>query len=140
MKQVLFVCIHNSGRSQMAEALFKQMAPPGMKAESAGVQPGGSLNPTAVQAMNELGIDLLADGHHPKVITPEMIEKSDRIITMGCGVESDVCPANYYVTEDWGLEDPKDKPIEVVRNIRDQIRQKVSALIATLIEVLNNEQ
>ncbi len=135
MKQVLFVCVHNSGRSQMAEALFNRLAPEGMQAVSAGTQPGGALNPAAVEAMREIGIDLEADGHRPKVMTPEMVESSVRVITMGCDVDASACPANYYVTEDWGLEDPKDKPIEKVRQIRDRIEDKVR----NLIEELKNE-
>ncbi len=135
MKQVLFVCVHNSGRSQMAEALFNRLAPEGMQAVSAGTQPGGALNPAAVEAMREIGIDLEADGHRPKVMTPEMVQSSVRVITMGCDVDASACPANYYVTEDWGLEDPKDKPIEKVRQIRDRIEDKVR----NLIEELKNE-
>ncbi|MEJ5298979.1 MAG: arsenate reductase ArsC [Armatimonadota bacterium] len=129
MKQVLFVCVHNSGRSQMAEALFNRLAPEGMRAVSAGTCPGGGLNPAAVEAMKEIGIDLEADGHHPKVMTPEMVESSVRIITMGCDVDASACPANYYVTEDWGLEDPRNKPLETVRRIRDQIEERVRRLI-----------
>lgn len=132
MKQVLFVCVHNSGRSQMAEALFNRSAPEGMRAISAGTQPGGSLNPAAVEAMKEKGIDLVAGGHHPKLMTPAMVDGSVRVITMGCDVDASACPANYYVTEDWGLEDPKNKPIETVRQIRDQIEQRVEKLIKEL--------
>ncbi len=129
MKQVLFVCVHNSGRSQTAEALFNSLAPAGMRAVSAGTQPGGALNPAAVAAMKELGIDLEAAGHCPKVMTPEMVEASIRVVTMGCDVDADSCPANYYVTEDWGLEDPRGKPLEKVREIRDQIEERVRLLI-----------
>ena len=129
MKQVLFVCVHNSGRSQMAEALFNRLAPDGMRAVSAGTQPGGGLNPAAVEAMNELGVDLQGAGHHPKVMTPEMVESSTRVITMGCDVDASACPANYYVTEDWGLEDPRDQPLEKVRRIRDPIEGRVRQLI-----------
>ncbi len=132
MKQVLFVCVHNSGRSQMAEALFNHLAPEGMRAVSAGTRPGGALNPAAVEAMREMGIDLEAAGHHPKVMTPEMVSGSVRIITMGCDVDASACPANYYVTEDWGLEDPKDKPLDRVREIRDLIEARVRRLIEEL--------
>ncbi len=132
MKHVLFVCVHNSGRSQMAEALFNSLAPAGMRAVSGGTRPGGALNPAAVAAMKELGIDLEAAGHYPKVMTPEMVETSARVITMGCDVDASACPANYYVTEDWGLEDPKDKPLEKVRQIRDQIEGRVRQLIEEL--------
>lgn len=132
MKQVIFVCVHNSGRSQMAEAYFNQMAPQGMSALSAGTQPGGGLNPAAVEVMREEGLDMVALGQHPKVMTPEMVESSVRIITMGCDVDASACPANYYVTEDWGLEDPKGKPAERVRQIRDQIKARVANLIEEL--------
>lgn len=132
MKQVIFVCVHNSGRSQMAEAYFNHMAPQGMTALSAGTQPGGGLNPAAVEVMREDGLDMVALGHRPKVMTPEMVESSVRIITMGCDVDASACPANYYVTEDWGLEDPKDKPVERVRQIRDQIKARVTNLIEEL--------
>lgn len=127
--KALFVCVHNSGRSQMAEAFFNLLAPEGLSAESAGTEPGGNLNPAVVEAMNEAGIDLVAKGHHPKAMTPEMVARSTRIITMGCDVDSSACPANYYLTEDWGLEDPKGKPVEKVRQIRDAIRSKVENLI-----------
>lgn len=116
----------------MAEALFNRMAPEGMRAVSAGTQPGGALNPAAVEAMKEMGVDLVADGHHPRVMTPEMVEASVLVITMGCDVDASACPANYHVTEDWGLEDPKDKAIEKVRKIRDQIEKRVHALIEQL--------
>ncbi len=97
-----------------------------------GTRPRGALNPAAVAAMKELGIDLEAAGHYPKVMTPEMVETSARVITMGCDVDASACPANYYVTEDWGLEDPKDKPLEKVRQIRDQIEGRVRQLIEEL--------
>ena len=116
----------------MAEALFNRSAPEGMRAISAGTQPGASLNPAAVEAMNEKGIDLVAGGHHPKVMTPEMVQASVRVITMGCDVDASACPANYFVTEDWGLEDPKGRPMEDVRRIRNEIEGRVRALIARL--------
>jgi arsenate reductase (thioredoxin) len=134
LKKVIFVCIHNSGRSQMAEAFAKKIGEGRVIAESAGTEPGGSLNPQAVAAMEEIGYDM--SGHHPKVMTPEMVDSSDRVITMGCGVNLDdvdhggpVCPAVFVESEDWGLEDPKGQSIEKVREIRDLIKARVERLI-----------
>lgn len=134
MKKAIFVCIHNSGRSQMAEAFAKKLGEGRIVAESAGTEPGGSLNPQAVATMEEIGYDM--SSHYPKVMTPEMVESADKVITMGCGVNLDdidhggaVCPAVFVESEDWGLEDPKGQPIEKVREIRDQIKVRVEALI-----------
>ena len=130
MGNVLFVCVHNAGRSQMAEALLnREAAERGLdiRAESAGTVAGGEINPVARQVMEEIGIPM--DGHHPKQLTQEMIDGSERVITMGCGVDADSCPARFFVTEDWGLDDPKGQPIEKVREIRDQIRSRVSQMI-----------
>ena len=128
MKRVLFTCVHNSGRSQMAEAFAKRLGEGVIKAESAGTLPGGGLNPTVVLAMEEIGVDM--GGHNPKSITGEMLETADVIITMGCGVRADdVCPAGLAPTEDWGLDDPAGQPIEVVRQLRDEIQDRVKELI-----------
>jgi arsenate reductase len=128
MKKVIFVCVHNSGRSQMAEAFAKKLGMGKVFAESAGTQPADGLNPTVVRAMEEIGYDL--SGHYPKMLTLDMINSADRIITMGCGVDAEeVCPASLVQTEDWGLEDPKGQPIEKVRQIRDQIKARVEKLI-----------
>jgi arsenate reductase (thioredoxin) len=128
MKTILFVCVHNSGRSQMAEALFNQMAGGKGQAISAGTQPGDSVNPVVVDVMKEIGIDI--SGNKPKMLTLEMVEKADRMITMGCGAEAGaVCPASFIETEDWSLEDPKGKTIEQVRKIREEIKKRVSKLI-----------
>jgi len=134
LKKVIFVCIHNSGRSQMAEAFAKKLGEGRIVAESAGTAPGGSLNPQAVAAMEEIGYDM--SGHYPKMMTPEMVDSADKVITMGCGVNLDdvehggaVCPAVFVESEDWGLEDPKGQPIEKVRAIRDQIKARVETLI-----------
>jgi arsenate reductase len=132
MKKVIFVCVHNSGRSQMAEAFAKRLGEGKIVAESAGTEPGGSLNPQAVEAMKEIGYDM--SGHHPKMLTIEMIESADRIVTMGCGVDAATCPAAFGPSEDWGLEDPKGQPIEKVRQIRDQIGTRVEQLIRELTE------
>lgn len=118
----------------MAEAFAKKLGAGRVVAESAGTSPGSHLNPQAVAAMEEIGYDM--SGHYPKLMTPEMIDSADRIITMGCGVnldeadaESAVCPAVLVESEDWGLDDPNDQPMEKVREIRDQIRLKVVKLI-----------
>jgi protein-tyrosine-phosphatase len=131
IKTVLFVCIHNSGRSQMAEAFFNAMANGKAKAISAGTKPSDKLNPVVIEAMNELGIDI--SGNKPKMLTMEMVQSADKMITMGCGADTEgICPASFIETEDWGLEDPKDKPITEVRKIRDEIRKRVSELLAEL--------
>lgn len=130
MKSVVFVCIHNSGRSQMAEAFAKKLGKGLLTAASAGTEPGGELNPTALQAMQEIGFDM--SGHYPKLMTMEMVENADQIITMGCGVDASTCPAVFVPSEDWGLEDPKGQPIEKVREIRDEIERRVATLIEEL--------
>lgn len=124
MKTVLFICIHNAGRSQMAEAFFNRMAGGKARAISAGSQPADGVNPLAAQAMNEVGLDI--SRNKPKLLTPEMMDGVDRAVTMGCG---DVCPVTTVPTDDWELEDPKDKNIERVRIIRDEIKARVSDLI-----------
>ena len=133
VKTVVFVCVHNSGRSMMAEAFFNQLAAGRAKALSAGTQPGDSVNPTVVEAMKEVGIDI--SGNKPKMLTFDMVEKAVKMITMGCGAEAGaVCPASFIETEDWALEDPKGKPIETVRKIRDEIRNRVAKLVDQLLE------
>jgi arsenate reductase len=128
-KRILFVCIHNSGRSQMAEAFFNHLAENKASAFSAGTQPASEVNPVVVQVMREVGIDI--SSQKPKMLTLEMMESADRVITMGCGAEG-VCPASFVPTEDWQIEDPEGKPIEKVRQIRDDIRDRVAALIKEL--------
>lgn len=130
MKPVLFVCVHNAGRSQMAEAFFNHLARErGMAqcAQSAGTAPGERINPMAAAAMEELGISLAE--HRPKMMTPEMARESGRIITMGCGVEAEMCPAGTYISEDWGLPDPHGQGLEQVREVRDAVRNCVEALL-----------
>ena len=129
MKKVLFVCVHNAGRSQMAQAFFNQMAKGKAKSFSAGTQPADKVNPVVVEAMREVGIDI--SRQKPKLLTLEMVEGADRVITMGCGVEG-VCPASFVPTEDWQLEDPEDKPIEQVRQIRNEVKAKVAGLMKEL--------
>ena len=129
MKKVLFICVHNAGRSQMAEAFFNQLAEGRGEGSSAGTEPSDKVNPVAVAAMKEVGIDI---GHQkPKMLTLEMLESADRVITMGCSVEK-ACPAAFVQTEDWELEDPEGKPLEKVRLIRDEIKKRVDALIKQL--------
>lgn len=133
MKPVLFVCVHNAGRSQMAEAFFNHLARErglDVQALSAGTAPGGQVNPVAAQAMEEVGVSLAA--HSPKLLTPEMAAASECIITMGCGVEADMCPAGTYISDDWGLPDPQGQSLEGVRPVRDAVRQRVVALIEEL--------
>jgi len=136
MKTVLFVCVHNSGRSQMAEDFFNNMAEGKAKAYSAGTQPAEGVNPVVVEAMQEVGIDI--SGNKPKLLTMDMLEQADVVVTMGCGVEG-VCPATFVETEEWELEDPKGKPLPEVRRIRDEIRAKVVELLGK-IERKNGSQ
>jgi arsenate reductase len=129
---ILFVCVQNSGRSQMAEAFFNQLAAGKARGLSAGTQPADRVNPTVVKVMGEVGIDI--SKNKPKMLTLEMIEGADMMITMGCGADAGgICPANIIESEDWQLEDPKDKSIEKVREIRDEIKMRVSNLIETLL-------
>jgi len=121
----------------MAEAFFNLLANGKAKAFSAGTQPADKVNPVVVEAMNEVGIDL--SGNRPKMLTMEMVEKANLMITMGCGNRAEtVCPASFIKTEDWALEDPKGKSIEQVRKIRDEIRDKVITLLAELKESDND--
>lgn len=133
MKTILFVCTHNAGRSQMAEAFTNKLAAErglAVRALSAGTVAGDKINPQAQAAMAELGIAM--DGQMPKQLTQAMTDGADRIITMGCGVDAEACPARFLVTEDWGLDDPAGQPIERVREIRDQIKDRVEALLAEM--------
>lgn len=126
---VLFVCVHNAGRSQMAAGLLQRLAGDRIEVRSAGTQPADRINPAAVAAMNEIGIDITAAT--PKILTGEAVETSDVVITMGCG---DTCPYFPGVSyRDWKLDDPAGQPIEVVRRIRDDIADRVRALIAELV-------
>jgi arsenate reductase len=110
----------------MAETLFNQLAQGKAEALSAGTNPADTVDPTVVKAMNEIGIDI--SSNKPKMLTLEMIEKADKVITMGCGVEG-VCPATFVETEDWGLEDPRGKSIETVRKIRDEIKTRITEML-----------
>ncbi len=126
MKKVLFVCVHNSGRSQMAEAFFNELTKGKIMAFSAGTAPAPAVDPTVVEVMKEAGIDL--SRNFPKALTPDMLDGAVRVITMGCGVEG-ICPATFTETEDWDLEDPKGQPIEKVRKIRDNIKARVETIL-----------
>ena len=128
MKTVLFVCVHNAGRSQMAEAFTNALSGGKVKGVSAGTVAGETINPVAVQVMEEVGISMA--GQHPKPLTQEMADAADQVITMGCGVDAAACPARFLLTDDWGLDDPAGQPIEKVREIRDRIRERVERLIA----------
>ncbi len=126
---VLFVCIHNAGRSQMASGYLRHLAGDRIEVLSAGSAPADSINPTAVLAMAEEGIDIVAE--QPKILTTDAVKASDVVITMGCG---DTCP--YYPGkryEDWVLDDPAGQGIEAVRPIRDEIRRRVETLIGELL-------
>ena len=129
MKTVLFVCIGNSGRSQMAEAFFNHLALGRALALSAGTRPGRAINPTVAEAMEEVGISLA--GHRPKALTSEMVAQATHVITMGYGADPE-CPVTFVPAEDWGLEDPKDKPLDTVRQIRDQVRERVQRLLVEM--------
>ncbi len=132
MKTVVFVCVHNSGRSQMAEAFFNKLAQGKALALSAGTQPGDKVNPTVVEAMREVGIDI--SGNKPKALTLDMVEKASKLITMGCGADAGgLCPASFIETEDWVLEDPEGKSLEQVRIIRDEIKKRVLKLNQDII-------
>ena len=125
---VLFVCVHNAGRSQMAQGYLQALAGDRIEVRSAGSMPGNQVNPSAVAAMAEEGIDI--SGAQPKVLTDSAVEASDYVITMGCG---DVCPyfpGKHYL--DWVLDDPAGQGVEAVRPIRDEIRGKIEALIAEI--------
>src|SRR5689334_20668153 len=125
---VLFVCVHNAGRSQMAAAFLTTLGKGEIEVRSAGSQPADKVNPAAVEAMAEVGIDMSAE--IPKVLTTEAVKDSDVVITMGCGDECPYFPGKRY--EDWVLEDPAGQPIEVVRRVRDEIGQRVRELIEEL--------
>jgi arsenate reductase len=129
VRRILFVCVHNAGRSVMAEAFLNHMAQGGAEAISAGTVPQESPHREVVEVMREVGIDV--SGHRGRLITNEMVRSADRVITMGCAVDAEACPAILYKgVEDWGMEDPKGQPLRRVREIRDDIRRRVSELLA----------
>jgi arsenate reductase len=131
VKKVLFVCVENAGRSQMAEAFANHLGKGRVTAYSAGVTLADKVNPLVVEVMKEKGIDVSMN--RPKLLTMKMAEDADQIITMGCSVER-FCPAPLLKNViDWGLEDPKGKPVEQVRQIRDEIQKRVQELISKLL-------
>lgn len=126
---VLFVCVHNAGRSQMAAGFMQALSAGKVRVLSAGSAPKDSINPIAVAAMSEVGIDIA--NNQPKVLTNEAVQESDVVITMGCGDTCPFYPGKRY--EDWVLDDPAGQGIEKVREIRDEIKKRVAALLAELI-------
>ena len=125
---VLFVCVHNAGRSQMAAGWLRHLAGDRVQVLSAGSAPAGTINPVAVEAMAEVGIDIA--GNQPRLLTDAAVQESDVVITMGCGDACPFHPGKRY--EDWALDDPAGQGIESVRPIRDEIRARVEALITSL--------
>jgi arsenate reductase len=125
---VLFVCVHNAGRSQMAAGWLRHLAGDAVEVRSAGSVPGDQVNPAAIQAMAEVGIDI--SDQRPKVLTTDAVESSDVVITMGCGDACPVFPGKRYL--DWQLEDPAGKGVESVRPIRDDIEARVRTLLAEI--------
>ena len=126
---VLFVCVHNAGRSQMAAGYLRALAGDAVEVLSAGSAPKDEINPVAIQAMAEESIDIA--GNLPKILTVEAVKESDVVITMGCGDACPIFPGKRY--EDWELDDPAGQGIEAVRPIRDEIRGRVQALIGDLL-------
>ncbi|HTC61024.1 MAG TPA: arsenate reductase ArsC, partial [Solirubrobacteraceae bacterium] len=128
-RYVLFVCNHNAGRSQMAQAFFERDGPEDVRAESAGTEPAPEIWPPVVEVMREIGLDL--SGRTPKKLTVEMQQHANWAVTMGCG---DACPYVPSIVEEWDIPDPAGKPLEEVRAIRNQIQQQVRELIAAHID------
>ncbi|UFU02745.1 arsenate reductase ArsC [Ruania suaedae] len=125
---VLFVCVHNAGRSQMAAGFLRELGGGAVEVRSAGSQPADRINPVAVEAMAEVGIDIAAE--QPKVLTAGAVQSSDVVITMGCGDACPIFPGTRY--EDWQLADPAGQGIEAVRPIRDEIRSRIRTLLTEL--------
>lgn len=132
--EVLFVCVHNAGRSQMAAALLAHHGGGSVVVRSAGSAPAEDINPAVVAAMAELGIDLRAAGAHPKRLDEAAVRASDVVITMGCGDACSIFPGKRY--EDWVLDDPAGQCVDAVRPIRDEIDRRVRALLADLVPEL----
>jgi arsenate reductase len=126
---VLFVCVHNAGRSQMAAGWLRHLAGDAVEVRSAGSLPGDQVNPAAVEAMAEVGIDI--SDQRPKVLTTDAVEASDVVITMGCGDACPIFPGTRYL--DWALEDPAGKGVASVRPIRDEIETRIRSLVAELL-------
>jgi arsenate reductase len=126
---VLFVCVHNAGRSQMAAGWLMHLAGERVEVRSAGSEPADRINPGAVAAMAEVGIDIT--GEQPKILTVDAVRESDVVITMGCGDTCPIFPGKRY--EDWVLDDPAGQPIEAVRPIRDEIKERIGKLLAEIL-------
>jgi arsenate reductase len=126
---VLFVCVHNAGRSQMAQGWLRQLAGDRVEVRSAGSEPVDQVNPVAVEAMREVGIDIT--GEQPKILTVDAVRESDVVITMGCGDTCPIFPGKRY--EDWDLTDPAGQGIEIVRGVRDEIHDRIQTLLTELL-------
>lgn len=126
---VLFVCVHNAGRSQMAQGWLRHLAGNRIEVRSAGSEPADQINPSAIAVMAEVGIDIAAD--QPKILTVDAVRAADAVVTMGCGDTCPIFPGKRY--EDWDLADPAGQGIDEVRPIRDEIRTRVQALVAELL-------
>jgi protein-tyrosine-phosphatase len=135
MKYVLFVCNHNAGRSQMAQALFERHAPDDVRAESAGSTPAAQVWPNVIEAMREIGVDL--SGRRPKKLTVEMQLHADWAVTMGCG---DACPYVPTRVDDWDVPDPAHQPLDVVRGIRDEIEAHVTELVHDRLDEIRSDR
>jgi arsenate reductase (thioredoxin) len=135
MKYVLFVCNHNAGRSQMAQALFERHAPDDVRAESAGSTPAEQLWPNAIEAMREVGVDV--SGRRPRKLTVEMQLHADWAVTMGCG---DACPYVPTRVDDWDVPDPAHQPLDVVRDIRDQVEERVTTLVRERLDEIRADR
>lgn len=128
-KTVLFVCVHNAGRSQMAAGFMKSLGKDKVNVLSAGSMPKDQINPVAVEVMKEVGIDI--SNNQPKILTTESVKESDVVITMGCGDACPIFPGKRY--EDWQLEDPAGKDLETVRRIRDDIKSRIEVLLSEIL-------
>jgi arsenate reductase (thioredoxin) len=127
--EVLFVCVHNAGRSQIAAGFLDRLGEGRIHIRTAGSEPADQINPTVVEAMDEIGIDLSKE--YPKPLTTEAVQAADVVVTMGCGDACPIFPGKRY--EDWELENPAGKDLETVRRIRDEIRQRVEGLVGELV-------
>jgi arsenate reductase (thioredoxin) len=128
--EVLFVCVHNAGRSQMAAGMLNELAAGRLTVRSAGSEPGDRVNPVAVEAMHEIGVDISTE--LPKPLTGDRVQAADAVITMGCGDACPIYPGKRY--EDWELDDPAGQDLETVRRIRDEIEIRVRGLLAELVD------
>jgi arsenate reductase (thioredoxin) len=128
--EVLFVCVHNAGRSQMAAGMLNELAAGRLTVRSAGSEPGDRVNPVAVEAMHEIGVDISTE--LPKPLTGDRVQAADVVITMGCGDACPIYPGKRY--EDWELDDPAGQDLETVRRIRDEIEIRVRGLLAELVD------